>query len=416
MTMRPHKLFSCCACCVAAAVLLYGGGAAAAELSVCIDSSSPMSGIDHQLAQAVAKHEGATLHVHEYNSDDSDEVNGMVLFSQLAGHDCALVLDFPLDTDAPAAGLGALKATSPYAHTGFALVTPKGSDAATLDQLPHGSKVALTYMTTPNLYMAEHPDLHPDVELHDPATLAAVANGKVSAAMVWQPALVQYQAGHAGGHGLAVHPLQLPHARFNLVALYDGAHAAAAGAFERAVASMQASGTLQKILGDYATAGPASASAKTTPGDPATDGHVAAQAAADDPPVAPVNPNASPSPKAAQGSGKLPALYTEAQATAGNKLFLDNCAMCHGADLSGGAGPALKGPHFATVDADFHVGDIFTIVSHNMPATEPASLPHDVYVKIMAFLLQQNGYPAGSQALTYEGAMKSKADFIYHGK
>jgi hypothetical protein len=36
-------------------------------------------------------------------------------------------------------------------------------------------------------------------------------------------------------------------------------------------------------------------------------------------------------------------------------------------------------------------------------------------VEIMAFLLQQNGYPAGSEVLGFDEAMQSKVDFIYHG-
>lgn len=51
-----------------------------------------------------------------------------------------------------------------------------------------------------------------------------------------------------------------------------------------------------------------------------------------------------------------------------------------------------------------------------MPATQPGSLPKDDYVEIMAFLLQENGYPAGSTALTFDQAKQSKVDFIYRGQ
>ena len=38
-----------------------------------------------------------------------------------------------------------------------------------------------------------------------------------------------------------------------------------------------------------------------------------------------------------------PALYTAAQASAGGTIFAQQCATCHGAQLEGVAGPALKG-------------------------------------------------------------------------
>ncbi|MBS0432476.1 MAG: transporter substrate-binding domain-containing protein [Proteobacteria bacterium] len=402
--MQSHRPFPRCAWAAAiAAVLLYGGAAAARELSVCIDSSSPTAAMDSHLAQAVAAHEGATLRVHKYDSDDNDEVNGMAHFGKLAGHDCSLVLGFPLDTDAPPTALGTLKATRPYAHTGFVLVTPANSKAAALDQLPHDSKVAVTYMTPPNLYFADHPDLQPNVELHDPETLAALAAGKTNAAMVWYPAVVGYQADH--GARFEVHPLQERHARFDLVALYDAGHAPAAAAFDEAIASLHASGELAKLLSPYAEAG----------GQPEGGDR---SAMAERPRTARVEakPCATKSPTGGAPSSAPPALYTSEQATAGKQKFLDDCSQCHGPNLEGRAGPALKGPNFASAKADFHVRDIFTIVAHNMPATQPGTLPHDEYVAIMAFLLQQNGYPAGPSPLTYDEAMKSDVPLLYRGE
>jgi len=118
--------------------------------------------------------------------------------------------------------------------------------------------------------------------------------------------------------------------------------------------------------------------------------------------------------KHAASSQAPPALYTAAQADAGKLAFQANCAVCHGPTLEGRAGPALKGPTFATPQAHFSVGDVFTIVSQNMPASAPGTLQHDDYVSIMSFLLQQNGYPAGDTALTFDSAGKSKVKLVYH--
>jgi mono/diheme cytochrome c family protein len=123
----------------------------------------------------------------------------------------------------------------------------------------------------------------------------------------------------------------------------------------------------------------------------------------------------SPSAGAA-GGGALPALYTAAQATAGAAKYSDNCEQCHGAKLEGRAGPALVGPNFASVKAAFKVRDIFSFINENMPATQPGSLPRQDYVEIMAFLLQQNGYPAGAAKLTWGVASSSPVPLLYQGK
>jgi len=85
--------------------------------------------------------------------------------------------------------------------------------------------------------------------------------------------------------------------------------------------------------------------------------------------------------------------------------------MCHGVQLEGGAGPPLSGPNMTTLGQKTHlsVGDMFTYITTNMPMNAPASLSHDQYVVILAYILKQNGYPAGSKPLTYASATNAKA-------
>ena len=94
--------------------------------------------------------------------------------------------------------------------------------------------------------------------------------------------------------------------------------------------------------------------------------------------------------------------------------------MCHGPLLEGQSGgypgPALKGADFADPSYDFHVSEIFNFVAKLMPPGTPGSLTHEQDVLIMAYILQQNGYPPGSQELTYEGAEKSRVPMRYYGK
>jgi mono/diheme cytochrome c family protein len=102
--------------------------------------------------------------------------------------------------------------------------------------------------------------------------------------------------------------------------------------------------------------------------------------------------------------------YSAAQATSGATLFASKCAGCHGANLEGGAGPALTGATLNTLakNTKLTVGDMFTFISQQMPLNEPASLTHDQYVAIMAFILHYNGYKPSGSPLTYQTAMSSK--------
>ncbi len=113
---------------------------------------------------------------------------------------------------------------------------------------------------------------------------------------------------------------------------------------------------------------------------------------------------------AAEGAGPPPpALYTAAQAKAGDSVYGAKCALCHGAQLEGGAGPPLSGPNMTTLGVKTHltVGDLFGYVTSNMPMNAPASLTHDQYVVVLAFILKRNGFPSGAKPLTYATAMSS---------
>ncbi|MCB5944411.1 c-type cytochrome [Acidocella sp. KAb 2-4] len=111
-------------------------------------------------------------------------------------------------------------------------------------------------------------------------------------------------------------------------------------------------------------------------------------------------------------AGTPPALYTTAQANAGAPVYTQNCAMCHGADLKGVAGPALIGPSFPAAGSAATIGSVFTVLAQQMPAGQPGSLSHDQYADLMAYILSKNGYPAGSTALDYTASLSSKTPLV----
>jgi len=97
-----------------------------------------------------------------------------------------------------------------------------------------------------------------------------------------------------------------------------------------------------------------------------------------------------------------PALYTAAQAGQGATVFSQSCATCHGASLEGVAGPALKGPVFHQMAAaqSLNAQSLLAVVSQSMPQDNPASLTPAQYNAVVAYILQQNGYPAGTAELS----------------
>jgi PQQ-dependent dehydrogenase (methanol/ethanol family) len=102
----------------------------------------------------------------------------------------------------------------------------------------------------------------------------------------------------------------------------------------------------------------------------------------------------------------LPALYTAQQASDGAALYAGQCAICHGAALEGSAAPALKGDGFrAMANAQkLTPTTLLAVTSQTMPQGASGLLTADQYRAITAYMLQQNGYPAGSQPFLADNA------------
>ena len=344
-------------CLLALLLILAGKSAQATDLRVCVDTSSATAARDKTVAEKVAQQAGLTLVVSPF--DGSGDSDGFPLrkFKQLLARNCDLVMGYPVDTTDGAPPEGLL-ATKPYAQTGFVLVDAPGTTARSLAELPAGTEVAITAQTAPALYFADNKNILADMLDTDADTLRAIVKGDVKAAMLWQPTVEQYES-QAGAVKFASFPLGEPHARYNVVALYLPAAAPKAQIFNAT--------------------------------------KIALKGAAPD-------TGASP-----------PALFTKAQAAMGLGKFVGNCAMCHGGHLEGRSGPALRGPNWANAKADYTLGEVFSVVSQQMPATNPGSLEKAEYVEIMAYLLQQNGYPAGNTALDYDQAVASKVPLRWQG-
>jgi mono/diheme cytochrome c family protein len=125
---------------------------------------------------------------------------------------------------------------------------------------------------------------------------------------------------------------------------------------------------------------------------------------------APACGGASPPPTAAPAAAP-PATFAD-QAAAGQKLYADDCAKCHGASGEGsGKAPALVGlktgalPFDAPPTAKYRktqfktVADVAAFAAKSMPPNNPGGLPEQDYWSILAFDLKANGIDLGDKPL-----------------
>lgn len=124
------------------------------------------------------------------------------------------------------------------------------------------------------------------------------------------------------------------------------------------------------------------------------------------------SPTTTPTP--ANAADQSDAIYTSEQATAGEEVVAQVCSLCHGATLQGGVGPALVGATFSKdwEQGDKTVDDLYSFISTNMPQNAPGSLTSQQYIDVVAYILQQNHWPAGTKALTADDKALSAIKLI----
>ena len=98
-----------------------------------------------------------------------------------------------------------------------------------------------------------------------------------------------------------------------------------------------------------------------------------------------------------------------AQSVAGQTVYQDACAECHGSRLQGGVhGPALTGVSFSSVWGSRSADDLFEYIRREMPPGQGGDLSDAAYRNIVALILESNG-PAAAAAVEPSPAAEAEA-------
>ncbi|MEK6286332.1 MAG: PQQ-binding-like beta-propeller repeat protein [Acidobacteriota bacterium] len=107
------------------------------------------------------------------------------------------------------------------------------------------------------------------------------------------------------------------------------------------------------------------------------------------------------SPVSSSGGAQAESLFTAAQAARGSAVYAKQCAFCHGQGLEGATSTPLAGSRFMIKwgDGKHTVDDLHFVIRSQMPYGAAGTLTNQQYAEVVAFILQSNGYRAGSKAL-----------------
>ncbi|MEE2791130.1 MAG: PQQ-binding-like beta-propeller repeat protein, partial [Acidobacteriota bacterium] len=97
--------------------------------------------------------------------------------------------------------------------------------------------------------------------------------------------------------------------------------------------------------------------------------------------------------------------FTAEQVAAGWSVYTRQCGECHGARLDGMEAPPLRGVDFLNGWAGRTTDELFTYVRDEMPPGVGGSLSTQVYLNLVAYILDANGARPGEVPLTADAAV-----------
>ena len=97
----------------------------------------------------------------------------------------------------------------------------------------------------------------------------------------------------------------------------------------------------------------------------------------------------------------LSGIYTDAQVTRGEETYYASCVSCHPKGT-------YAGPAFKTMWGDRPLSDLYDWILNKMPKNDPGTLTPEQSVDVIAYILKENGMPAGKTKMPAdEAALKA---------
>lgn len=109
----------------------------------------------------------------------------------------------------------------------------------------------------------------------------------------------------------------------------------------------------------------------------------------------------------------LDGVFSKAQAQRGKNVYTRHCQSCHSSNLQGeGIEPPLIDTLFIDAWREDKLFSLYDFIAVRMPKegrkSQPGSLTPEQYLDVVAFILERNGYPAGSAELTHEKLLSTQ--------
>jgi mono/diheme cytochrome c family protein len=105
--------------------------------------------------------------------------------------------------------------------------------------------------------------------------------------------------------------------------------------------------------------------------------------------------------RAGQDSGKTvwDGVYTKEQAAKGEAVYTEKCVNCHGVGGAGNDAPPLNDAGFAANWDTLSLDDLFKRIHTTMPVTAAGTLTREEAALLVAYILQVNRFPDGTDPL-----------------
>ncbi len=93
-------------------------------------------------------------------------------------------------------------------------------------------------------------------------------------------------------------------------------------------------------------------------------------------------------------------VYSAAQARRGQAVYTAQCALCHGAEMTGAVGPMLTGNGFLAIWAARPLSELVDKIEKTMPPQPLGSVTRQQSTDITAYILEKGAFPAGGDELS----------------